>query len=120
MTQEQLQDQIQKLIKNNKKHFSKDQGTEELHKYLKQVLTQYLDGGQGPSAAQGPDKQGVNELINELIRMNGPLVGGPPGGAPGANGRMRSGKDRAHSEKTGSTSAGGAGAGGANPQGYHA
>lgn len=43
ISQEQLQEQIQKLIKNNKKHFSKDQGTEELHKYLKQVLHQYLD-----------------------------------------------------------------------------
>ena len=119
MTQEQLQDQIQKLIKNNKKHFSKDQGTEELHKYLKQVLTQYLDGGQGANGGHGPDKQGVNDLINELIRMNGPLVGGQANGAPGSNIRMRSGKDRAHSEKTGATT-GGAGANNTNNQGYHA
>ena len=56
------------LIKNNKKHFSKDQGAEELHKYLKQVLTQYLEGGNGVNIQNG--KEGVNDLINELIRIN--------------------------------------------------
>lgn len=32
---EQLQEYIQKVIKNSKKHFSKDQGAEELHKYIR-------------------------------------------------------------------------------------
>jgi len=41
---DQLQEQIQKLIKDGKRHFSKDRNEQELHKYLKQVLTQYLDG----------------------------------------------------------------------------
>jgi hypothetical protein len=43
-----------------------------MHKYLKQVLTQYLDNGS--SATTQNDKQGVNDLINELIRMNQPLI----------------------------------------------
>lgn len=37
-----------------------------MHKYLKQVLHQYLD--QNNPGQQ--DKNGVNDLINELIRMN--------------------------------------------------
>ena len=74
ISNEQLQEQIQKLIKNNKKHFSKDQSAEELHKYLKQVLTQYLEGNppqnQVAGAAYANDKQGFNDLINELIKIN--------------------------------------------------
>ena len=107
ISQEQLQEQIQKLIKNNKKHFSKDQGAEDLHKYLKQVLHQYLDQN-NPDGLQN-DKQGFNDLINELIKLNQPLTAGPS-----APGRMRSGKDRAHSEKTGNQAAGPS-----VSQGYH-
>jgi hypothetical protein len=51
-----------------------------------------LDNNNVQSSAQ--DKNGFNDLINELIKINQPLT------APQAN-RMRSGKDRAHSEKTG-------------------
>lgn len=48
------------------------------------------------------DKQGFNDLLSELIRINQPLLGANGAAiaptAPG--GRLRSGKDRAHSEKT--------------------
>jgi len=74
---------------------------------LKQVLTQYLDGsGNGaqpanPTGFQGQtDKNGLNDLISELIRVNQPLVQG--NGANIGASRIRSGKDRAHSEKTSS------------------
>ncbi len=35
MTQEQLLDYISKMIKNNQKHFKKDQASEEIYKNLK-------------------------------------------------------------------------------------
>lgn len=68
ISQEQLQEQIQKLIKNNKKHFSKDKEAEELHKYLKQVIHQHLDANNSGMH----DQNNVNELINELIKINQP------------------------------------------------
>lgn len=69
-----------------------------MHKYLKQVLTQYLEGAPGQQVA---DKQGFNDLLTELIRLNLQQSNGNAGLQPqGPGGRMRSGKDRALSEKT--------------------
>jgi len=74
-------------------------------------LHQYLDNNGNQQFPQGNDKQGFNDLINELIRINQP--GGGAGGAGTGPGRIRTGKDRAHSEKIGSTNAQSA------SQGYH-
>lgn len=38
-----------------------------MHKYLKNVLTQYLEAAPGQ---QVTDKQGFNDLLTELIRLN--------------------------------------------------
>lgn len=35
ISKEQLNDQVQKLIKNNKKYFSKDKGNEEVFNYVR-------------------------------------------------------------------------------------
>jgi uncharacterized protein YlzI (FlbEa/FlbD family) len=42
ISKEQLNEQVQKLIKNNKKYFSKDKGNEEVFNYVRQLLQQQL------------------------------------------------------------------------------
>lgn len=89
------------------------------------MLTQYLEGNgngqQVQAAANVNDKQGFNDLIDELIKINQPLLG-VQGQVVGPNSRMRSGKDRAHSEKTGQKGTGGVAGGGyghQHPSGPH-